>query len=186
MNISWTGHRPNNKNMGGYDWNSSKNEIIRHMMYMKIMDIISNSSDREFRFISGGALGVDQFAFSVVEEQIKKVDTGILTIINEIAIPFKDQPNAWFKQEDKDRYANQLSKADELTYVDEIEGYIRTATPQGGYNPKKLQIRNEYMVDNADVVIAVWDGVKRGGTYNCVKYANSIGKKIIQINPSEI
>ena len=185
MNISWTGHRPNNKNMGGYDWNSSKNKIIRHMMYMKVMEIIASSSDREFRFISGGALGVDQFAFSVVDEQIKKVDTNIITIINEIAVPFKDQPNSWFKQEDKDRYNLQLSKADVVTYVDETDGYIKMTTPQGRYNPYKLQIRNEYMVDNADIVIAVWDGSK-GGTCNCVNYAKKIGKKIIVINPKDI
>lgn len=62
---------------------------------------------------------------------------------------------------------------------------IRTTTPQGRYNPYKLQIRNEYMVDNADVVIAVWDGSK-GGTCNCVNYAKKIGKNIIQINPKDI
>jgi uncharacterized phage-like protein YoqJ len=48
-----------------------------------------------------------------------------------------------------------------------------------------MQKRNEYMVDNSDIVIAVWDGSK-GGTYNCVKYAEKLGKKIIVINPKEI
>ena len=182
MNISFTGHRPNNKNMGGYDWNSIKNEKIRKAIFRDIVYLINDSEDKEFRFITGGALGVDQFAFNVVDNITFHT---ALNIINELAIPFKDQPNAWFKQEDKDRYSYQVSKADVVTYVDETDGYIKMTTPQGRYNPYKLQIRNEYMVDNADVVIAVWDGSK-GGTCNCVNYAKKIGKNIIQINPKDI
>ena len=45
-----------------------------------------------------------------------------------------------------------------------------------------MQKRNEYMVDLADRVIAVWDGSK-GGTANCVKYAEKVGKEIIRIEP---
>jgi len=48
-----------------------------------------------------------------------------------------------------------------------------------------MQKRNEYMVDNADIVIAVWDGTK-GGTCNCVRYAKKLGKDIVIINPKEI
>ena len=45
-----------------------------------------------------------------------------------------------------------------------------------------MQKRNEYMVDLADKVIAVWNG-STGGTYNCVKYAEKCGKEIIRIVP---
>lgn len=43
--------------------------------------------------------------------------------------------------------------------------------------------RNHYMVDHADLVIAVWTGKKTGGTAECVKYAKKVNKRIIQINP---
>lgn len=43
------------------------------------------------------------------------------------------------------------------------------------------QKRNEYMVDNADAVLAVLESGKRGGTYNCVKYAT--GKTVRIIDP---
>lgn len=43
-----------------------------------------------------------------------------------------------------------------------------------------MQKRNEYMVDLADIVIAVWDG-SASGTGNCVRYAERCGKQIIQI-----
>ncbi len=37
--------------------------------------------------------------------------------------------------------------------------------------------RNEWMVDNADVVMAYWSGKEVGGTFHCVTYAD--GKKPI-------
>ena len=39
------------------------------------------------------------------------------------------------------------------------------------------QKRNEWMVDNADAVMAYWNGHEGGGTFNCVEYAR--GKKPI-------
>lgn len=37
--------------------------------------------------------------------------------------------------------------------------------------PKAMQIRNEWIVDRADRIIALWDG-SFGGTHNCITYAN--------------
>jgi uncharacterized phage-like protein YoqJ len=186
IKVSFSGHRPNNKNMGGYDWYSDKNKKIRMRLFSEIANIMNSTEDSEFHFISGGALGVDQFAFDVVNEiKYNTLKLNNVKIINEIAVPFKDQPNAWFKQEDKNRYNKQLEQADIVTYVDTVDGYIKTATPQGKYNPYKLQLRNEYMVDNVDIIIAVWDGSK-GGTCNCVNYAKKWDKKLIIINPNEI
>jgi uncharacterized phage-like protein YoqJ len=50
------------------------------------------------------------------------------------------------------------------------------------YSAAKMQIRNEYMVNACDKLIAVWDHTP-GGTENCVKYAQSINKDIIYIDP---
>lgn len=79
----------------------------------------------------------------------------------------------------------QLNKADKTTEVDKLENYKIKGYQELIYYPAKMQKRNEYMVDNSDIVIAVWDGTK-GGTYNCVKYAQKLEKKIIQINPKLI
>lgn len=43
--------------------------------------------------------------------------------------------------------------------------------------------RNKYMVDNADAVLAVWDGSLRGGTYACFQYAVQQEKPIYRIDP---
>jgi len=69
--------------------------------------------------------------------------------------------------------------------VDTLDKYKIKGYTEDRYYPAKMQKRNEYMVDNSNIVIAVWDGTK-GGTYNCVKYAEKLGKEVIIINPKEI
>jgi uncharacterized phage-like protein YoqJ len=45
--------------------------------------------------------------------------------------------------------------------------------------------RNEYIVDNADAMIAVWDGKPYGGTYSCIMYAWQKEVPVIRIDPEE-
>ena len=71
------------------------------------------------------------------------------------------------KRRSQERYRNILGAIDDIIYTG--EEYTSTA----------LFIRNKYMVDNANLVLAVYDNVKNGGTYNTLKYARSIGKDII-------
>ena len=48
-----------------------------------------------------------------------------------------------------------------------------------------MQKRNEYMVDNSDYVIAVWNG-KPSGTENTVKYANKKNKVVLLVDPQTL
>ena len=41
--------------------------------------------------------------------------------------------------------------------------------------------RNEWMVDNADVVMAYWNGKESGGTYGCRNYAKKVGRPVANI-----
>lgn len=43
--------------------------------------------------------------------------------------------------------------------------------------------RNEYIVDNSDVLIAVWDGKPYGGTYSCIMYAWQKAIPVWRIDP---
>ena len=45
--------------------------------------------------------------------------------------------------------------------------------------------RNEYMVDNSDYVIAVWNG-KPSGTGNTVKYARKNNKMVLLVDPQTL
>ena len=38
--------------------------------------------------------------------------------------------------------------------------------------------RNRYMVDKADLVLAVWNGICSGGTWYTIQYARSLKKPI--------
>jgi uncharacterized phage-like protein YoqJ len=45
--------------------------------------------------------------------------------------------------------------------------------------------RNEYIVDNVDTMIAVWDGKPFGGTYSCIMYAWQKAIPVLRIDPEE-
>lgn len=56
---------------------------------------------------------------------------------------------------------------------------------QGGYSVWKMHARNQFIVDSSDVMIAVYDGRKKGGTYQTLKYARKVGVPIYWISPSD-
>lgn len=177
ITVCFTGHRPDK--LGGYDWNTEINFKIIKALGRKIEDVLLIEGARTFIF--GGALGIDQMAFELVYQ--KNYDFHDIKMI--MAVPFQNQAIKWFNKKDVDRYVSQLKRANEIVFVDTLPQYRCNLAPLGEYHPVKMQKRNEYMVDNSDIVIAVWDGSK-GGTGNCVKYAQSKGKNIIRINPKEI
>ena len=45
-----------------------------------------------------------------------------------------------------------------------------------------MEKRNRYMVDNASVVVAVYDG-RQGGTASTIAYAAKKGREIIELRP---
>ena len=53
---------------------------------------------------------------------------------------------------------------------------------QTHYTPDCMDKRNRYMVDHADVLIAVWDG-SPSGTGKTVRYAHQQGKSVTIIDP---
>ena len=109
--------------------------------------------------ISGMAIGADQL-FSVICIR--------LSIPFIAAIPFKDQEKFW-PDNIKKQYFKILEKAKEVVMVSE-----------GGFTKNKYQIRNEYIVNNSDIMLAYWNGAD-SGTGNCIKYTESQNKKYINV-----
>lgn len=171
--IAFTGHRPNK--LYGYDLDNEDYDklkvILKDILESEILKYDANT------FITGGALGFDTLAFNVARDLINKYGgTHIL------AIPFEDQPIKWeWKSQIKYKKIKQFSTC---VYVDDYEEYSVKGTKRGEYHLAKMQKRNEWMVDNCDLLIGCWDGVKKGGTWNCLKYAKKLGKEIIIINPN--
>jgi uncharacterized phage-like protein YoqJ len=188
LTICFTGHRPSK--LFGYDWNTQGNKNIMRRLRDLILETLHeewNSPEytdgsQSVRFIFGGALGIDQMAFDVCCD-VRDVYSGYYEF--HIAVPFENQERKWFNPTDIERYKYQLNEANKVIIVDKLEKYQLKGIAEGEYHPAKLQKRNEYMVDNSDIVIAVWDGSK-GGTANCVKYAEKLGRKIVRLNPKEI
>lgn len=110
--------------------------------------------------ISGVALGWDT-ALAIAAIRRKIPTKGY--------VPFEGQDNRW-PAEDRQRYRKILSKCVSTVY----------ATPHG-YSPRAMQRRNELMVDDSDCVLALWDGVEQGGTWNCIRYAREQGRSIVNL-----
>jgi uncharacterized phage-like protein YoqJ len=151
--VAFTGHRPNR--LGGYRIPNATWTAVTREIRRALEDVNPTEA------ISGMALGVDQWAAQIC------IDMNIPFIA---AVPFEGQESVW-PEESKKTYKNLLDKAQRIVVVCE-----------GKYAAWKMQKRNEWMVDNSDVLIAVWDG-ESGGTANCVAYAESVGKKIVRISP---
>jgi uncharacterized phage-like protein YoqJ len=180
MRIAFTGHRPHK--LWGYvdliprkESKESKSELIDkrkekyRTLFVTLRDTVLKewiNRDEKLRIISGMALGVDQVASYVgiyLRERYGNVEL-------EAAIPCRDQDLKW-SDRSKLVYQYLLSRCD-----------VKTLIHDGPYNYSCMQDRNIYMVDHADLLIAVWDG-STGGTGNCVRYAQSKGIKIIKIDP---
>lgn len=110
--------------------------------------------------ISGMAMGWDMALAQAA------INLGIPLIA---AVPFKGQEQAWFEKTQK-YYKYLLSKASEVVIVSE-----------GDYSNAKMQIRNEWMVDNCDLIFSMYNGDTSGGTYNCIEYAKKKEKTNINL-----
>jgi Uncharacterized protein conserved in bacteria len=160
IRVCFTGHRPNKFN----GWGQPMPENIKNWLNKYLDKIISFG--KEVEFISGAAQGLDQWAAKLVLEKRELNDNVKLTM----AVPYKDFGSNWPKQAQNE--LEEINKqADKIVYVH-----------KGIYtSPYLLQLRNEWMVNNSDLVIAVWDG-STGGTFNCVQYAKLKKKKILWYN----
>lgn len=105
-------------------------------------------------FITGMARGVDIWAAEIV----LKLRDGGQPLKLMCACPYDGFEKRW-EQDWKDRYNAILESADHVVYVCQH------------YSKSCFQIRNEWMVNHAARVIAVFNGEKRG-TKNTIDYAN--------------
>lgn len=147
LTVAGTGHRP--EKLGGYETWAYNALVVTAMTVLHSL--------KPGKVISGMALGWDQ---ALAEAALR------MGVPFTAAIPFKGQESRWPK-ESQERYRWLLGKADEV--VDTSEGQP--------YHPRLMQVRNEWMVDNCDLLVALFDGTP-GGTANCVKYAKRVGRPV--------
>jgi len=116
---------------------------------------------RPDKVISGLAIGYDQLA-------------AVIAFRNNIpvigAIPFIGQEKIW-PENAQETYRKIIAKCAEAVIVS-----------GGGYEVWKLMKRNEYIVDNSDIILTYFSGVA-SGTKHCLDYAGKLNKQIINIYP---
>jgi uncharacterized phage-like protein YoqJ len=113
--------------------------------------------------ISGMAIGFDQWGARMALRLGIPVTT---------AIPCIGQERLW-PTHVQDEY-HRLLEAVLALGGDEV-----LVTPQP-FSARAMQVRNEWMVDRCDLVVAWYQGTP-GGTRNCIQYAKGRGKPIVNL-----
>jgi uncharacterized phage-like protein YoqJ len=146
--IAFTGHRPDK--LGA--WNSA------HPVVGKVKAAIRGCLVElaPSMVIVGMALGVDQWAAR---------ESASLGFPFTAALPCDDMDTAWPER----------SRV-EFRALLALATVVHVVSP-GPYKPWKMQRRNEWMVDNSNLLVSVHDG-SSGGTYNCIRYAESVSRVI--------
>jgi uncharacterized phage-like protein YoqJ len=146
ITIAITGHRPDSFLVSHYD----QQEIKR--IVNDIAVIFKREHKEELCFNLGGAVGADLWmGQACLENKIKY----------HLYLPFSPETQSKFwEDEHKALLEEQMRHAVGIDIIN-----------PSGYDISDYQTRNEKMVDNSNFVVAFWVGKRRGGTYNCIKYA---------------
>lgn len=161
--VAFTGYRPEK-----LPFTENKKDELYIKFRERLLQVINRLVERGYTdFISGVAMGFDTWA----AEDVISLKKDNKDIHLECAIPFPKQAERWGFF-DRLRRKKILKQSDCNTTL--CEHYQRDA----------FFIRNEYMVDKADVVVCYFDG-QSGGTAKTVAYAKKKDKIIIQINPND-
>lgn len=150
--VCFTGHRPEKLTRG-------ENEI-KGEMESRIRQAVSEGMNV---FISGMARGVDLWAAQTVLK-IREEGMPVRLIC---ACPYDGFETGWSPEWQK-QYREILAWADCVRYISPC------------YSRDCFQIRNEWMVNHAARVIAVFNGEK-GGTKNTIAYAQRVGVPVVII-----
>ena len=165
IKCAFTGHRPQKLSFG-FNESDQRCKDLQATLFLKILHLML---DQEVNyFISGMALGVDMYAAEIVM-LMKKFRTSLRL---GAAIPCEGQSKRW--------PAPQRMRYDYIRMNCDVETVL-----QERYTPSCMFQRNCYMVDNADIILAVWNGDlgMDSGTWQTVSYALELGKPIIVIDP---
>lgn len=154
-----TGHRPKGF---PYPYGKVEKKHIEYLKKLKQKILLAINQYGVTHFISGMAIGVDMDFAEIV---LNLRDAEHLPITLECAIPDVNQTLKW-SEKDRLRYAALLERADEKSYI------------SGRNVADSMLKRNRYMVDKSELVIAVFNGIEKGGTWYTIKYAKKENKVV--------
>lgn len=158
---AFTGYRPA-KMPFGYDETDPRCIDFKKRLTDTIMLLIEQGYSH---FLSGGAMATDIFAAEAVLE-LKEVYPHITL---EMVSPFDGQADRW-SREYRARHDELFELADMVTVIS--REYTRSC----------MFLRNRYLVTNADILVAAYDG-QEGGTKMTVELARREGVQVLLIPP---
>lgn len=158
---AFTGHRPQ-KMPFGFDEADPRCVDFKRRLKNTIIGLYFSGYKH---FISGGALGMDMYAAEAVVELREEFPEIILEMVS----PFDAQAAKW-SPELQARHDRLFELAD-----------ITTATGHE-YTKGAMFTRNRYLVSNADLLLAAYDG-QPGGTAMTIQNAEANGVKVQVIQP---
>ena len=157
----FSGYRPEK-----LPWGVKESDERCNILKEKIYDALKQIYDSGIRhFICGMARGCDTYFC----EAVLSLRAQFPGITLEAAIPYEAQSAKWLPEE-QDRYDRLVYECDYRTYVNRE------------YSSGCMKRRNRYMVNNASVLLTVFDG-KTGGTMYTRNYATRKGLNVIEITP---
>lgn len=157
----FTGHRP-----GKLPWREDEWDDRCIALKERLLILLREAYRREYRhFITGMARGIDTYCCEAVLRLRKEVSDVVL----EAAIPCQTQARGW-NAWDQERYQRLLAQCDFKTLI------------QPGYTPGCMLRRDRYMVQRAEYVIGVYDGISKGGTRQTLAYALSQKRDVCMIH----
>ena len=160
----FTGHRPE-KLPWGMDETDPRCVNLKEKMD-QVLEMVYQKGMRHF--ICGMAQGSDlYFAEAVLKLRQRYPDVTL-----EAARPCESQARSWPEGE-QTRYQGILEQCNYETLV------------QHTYSPGCMQRRNRYMVDHAQLVIAVYNGEPKGGTAQTLAYALRNKRDTCILEPEE-
>lgn len=158
---AFTGYRPQ-KLPFGFNESDPSCVALKAELYRRIEALIGQGYAH---FLSGGAMATDTWA----AEAVLKLKDKYPWIVLEMVSPFDGQADRW-SAEYKARHDHLFDEADIVTMISHA------------YTNSCLFRRNRYLVDNADLLLAVYDG-QSGGTAMTVEYAQTMGISVECIMP---
>ena len=162
QSCSFTGHRPHK-----FPWRYNETDSRCTALKTALAEQITSLAEAGVTaYYGGGADGVDCWATLVVLELKKKNPALNLHLI----LPHEGQADKW-SDSAQERYHSILKQADSIEYVSHE------------YYDGCMLDRNLRLVDAADLLLAVYNGERRGGTAATVRYARKLGRRVIIVDP---
>ena len=167
FHVALTGHRPGK--LAGYD--------LDHPFYTELRrwlaGIIALGLDKHPRLVlhSGMALGADTVWAQAILDAREQFGVQRIGFVAEV--PVMTQPQRW-------RHGDQVRWRELIDAADQVNVYAQN------YHVSCLHLRNEGMVNAADLVLAVWDGQPGGGTAAAVAYAEKTGTTVFPMPPARV